>query len=128
MTQPAAARPDTAHHTLVPHEVVLLLETDLHHGLSQEEAEARLQRFGHNVLPQAKNAGLMMRWLRQFHHPLIYILLVAGAVTGLLGAVVDAVVIFAVVLVNAVVGGAGGGRRQGARRPAVGPAGRVAGR
>ncbi|MFI7642714.1 HAD-IC family P-type ATPase [Nonomuraea sp. NPDC049400] len=104
MTQPVVARSDTVHHTLVPHEVVLLLETDLHHGLSEREAELRLQRFGPNVLPQAKSAGLLVRWLRQFHHPLIYILLAAGAVTGLLGAAVDAVVIFAVVLVNAVVG------------------------
>ncbi|MEQ4724294.1 HAD-IC family P-type ATPase [Nonomuraea sp. B19D2] len=104
MTQPVVARSDTVHHTLVPHEVVLLLETDLHHGLSEGEAELRLQRFGPNVLPQAKSAGLLVRWLRQFHHPLIYILLAAGAVTGLLGAAVDAVVIFAVVLVNAVVG------------------------
>lgn len=105
MTQIAVARPDnTAHHTLVPHEVVLLLATDLQNGLSEEEAELRLKRYGPNVLPQAKSAGLLVCWLRQFHHPLIYVLLAAGAVTGLLGELVDAAVIFAVVLVNAMVG------------------------
>ncbi|MGB3233047.1 MAG: cation-transporting P-type ATPase, partial [Mycobacterium sp.] len=46
----------------------------------------------------------LVRILRQFHHPLIYVLLAAGTVTALLGEYVDSVVIFAVVIVNAVVG------------------------
>ncbi|QYC42097.1 putative cation-transporting ATPase F [Nonomuraea coxensis DSM 45129] len=105
MTQTAVSgSADTAHHTLAPHEVVLLLESDPRHGLSEEEAERRQQQYGPNMLPQTKGSGLVMRWLRQFHHPLIYILLAAGAITGLLGAWVDATVIFAVVVVNAVIG------------------------
>ncbi len=45
-----------------------------------------------------------MRILRQFHHPLIYVLLVAGAVTALLHEYVDSAVIFGVVIINAIVG------------------------
>ena len=48
--------------------------------------------------------GPLIRFLFQFHHPLIYVLLGATAVTGLLGEWVDAGVIFGVVLVNAIVG------------------------
>jgi cation-transporting P-type ATPase F len=75
----------TAHHGLPVHEVVLLLETDRHRGLSSAEAAGRLKRFGPNALPAAPGAGLLIRILRQFHNPLIYVLLVAGTVTAALG-------------------------------------------
>jgi cation-transporting ATPase F len=94
----------SAHHGLAAHEVVLLLETDRDRGLGTDEAALRLERFGANVLPAAAGAGLLRRVLRQFHHPLIYVLLAAGAITAALGEYVDSAVIFAVVLVNALVG------------------------
>lgn len=94
----------TAHHGLAAHEVVLLLETDPHRGLSGGEAAGRLERFGPNVLPAPSGAGLLLRVLRQFHHPLIYVLLVAGTITAGLRELTDSMVIFAVVLINAAVG------------------------
>ena len=94
----------SAHHGIPAHEVVLLLETDPHRGLSTKDAGQRLQRFGRNVLPEPPGAGLLLRILRQFHHPLIYVLLVAGVVTAALQEYVDSAVIFAVVIINAVVG------------------------
>ena len=92
------------HHGLATHEVVLLLETDAQRGLSDHEAERRLQRFGPNLLPALETAGPLVRFARQFNHPLIYVLLGAGMVTLALGELVDASVIFGVVLVNAAVG------------------------
>ncbi len=94
----------TAHHRLAAHEVVLLLETDPHRGLTGQEAAQRLTRFGPNTLPAAKGAGPLMRILREFHHPLIYVLLAAGAITAGLGEYVESAVIFGVVLINAIVG------------------------
>ncbi|QUR67834.1 cation-transporting P-type ATPase [Mycobacterium spongiae] len=93
-----------AHHGLPAHEVVLLLETDPHRGLSGDEAAERLERFGLNRLPPAATAGLLVRILRQFHHPLIYVLLAAGMITAGLKEFVDSAVIFGVVIVNAIVG------------------------
>lgn len=93
-----------SHHALPAHEVVLLLETDSHRGLTGAAARERLERFGPNTLPAACGSGLLLRILRQFHHPLIYVLLVAGAVTAGLREYVDSAVIFGVVLVNAIVG------------------------
>jgi magnesium-transporting ATPase (P-type) len=84
------------HHLPAP-EVLLLLETDLDRGLSSEEVAARWQRFGPNALPRFKRHGAVIRFLLQFHHPLIYVLLAATAITGLLGEFVDAGVIFGVV-------------------------------
>ena len=94
----------TAHHGLPAHEVVLLLETDSHRGLSDDEVAERLERFGPNTLPAPSGAGLLVRILRQFHHPLIYVLLVAGAITAGLHEFADSAVIFGVVLINAAVG------------------------
>lgn len=94
----------THHHHLPLHEIVLLLETDVAKGLASDEAVRRLDRFGPNVLPKVRRHGPLIRFLLQFHHPLIYVLLAATIVTALLGEWVDAGVIFAVVLVNAVVG------------------------
>ncbi|RBO96020.1 HAD-IC family P-type ATPase [Nocardia puris] len=96
--------PEAAHHELAAHEVVLLLESDPHRGLSEGEAAQRLLRFGPNALPGTETAGPVRRMLRQFHHPLIYVLLASGALTVGLGEYVDAAVILGVVVVNAVVG------------------------
>jgi len=95
---------ERALHHLPAHEVLLLLETDLDRGLSSEEVAARRQRFGPNALPRFKRHGAVFRFLLQFHNPLIYVLLAATAITGLLGEFVDAGVIFGVVLVNAIIG------------------------
>ncbi len=101
LTTPSAA---DAHHGLSVRDVVLLMDTDLHRGLDDREAADRLVRFGPNTLPALPGPGILMRVLGQFNHPLIYVLIVAGAVTAALGEYVDSTVIFGVVLVNATVG------------------------
>ncbi|MFI5485459.1 HAD-IC family P-type ATPase [Micromonospora echinaurantiaca] len=99
-----APRPEGDHHALAAHEVVLLLGTDVEHGLTEADAADRLRRFGPNLLPRATQGGVFRRLLRQFHNPLIYVLIAAGVVTLLLAEYVDSAVIFGVVVVNAVVG------------------------
>jgi cation-transporting ATPase F len=94
----------TGHHGLAPHEVVLLLKTDPKRGLAEPEAARRLERLGPNVLPAAVGGGWLVPVLRQFHHPLIYVLIAAGVITAVLGEYVDSAVIFGVVLVNALAG------------------------
>ncbi len=105
-TSAPSVRPSsaTAHHGLPAHEVVLLLRTDPHRGLASDDVTERSARFGPNSLPARKGAGLLTRILGQFHHPLIYVLLAAGAITAGLGEYVDSAVIFGVVLINALVG------------------------
>ncbi|MDD4860915.1 MAG: cation-transporting P-type ATPase [Smithellaceae bacterium] len=91
------------HH--MPHEeVISLLETDPNKGLDLLEISHRKERFGVNVLTAKKSKGPLMRFLLQFHQPLIYILLAAGTVTALFQEWVDAGVIFGVVIVNALIG------------------------
>ncbi|MGM0385331.1 MAG: HAD-IC family P-type ATPase, partial [Actinomycetota bacterium] len=92
------------HHGLSSHETLLVLGVHQDRGLEESEAAARLERYGPNMLPEASSGGALKRLLRQFHNPLVYVLLVAGAVTMLLGDVVDSSVIFGVVVINTVVG------------------------
>ncbi|WP_068634976.1 cation-transporting P-type ATPase [Thauera butanivorans] len=80
------------------------LGVDRDEGLDAAEAAARLARYGANTLPEPPRNGPLKRFLLQFHNVLIYVLLVAGVVTLLLGHHVDSGVIFGVVLINAFIG------------------------
>jgi len=73
-------------------------------GLSEEEARARLEKFGPNRLPPPARRGALARFLAQFHNLLIYVLIASAAITVVLGHAVDASVIAGVVLINAIVG------------------------
>ncbi|MBI5559199.1 MAG: cation-transporting P-type ATPase [Deltaproteobacteria bacterium] len=91
-------------HHLPIDEVVELLESDRERGLDLFAVEHRLQAFGPNAITAQKGQGPLIRFLLQFHQPLIYILIASGLVTAFLGEWVDSGVIFGVVLVNAFVG------------------------
>lgn len=91
-------------HHLPVNEVVELLESNVPGGLDIFEVKHRQERFGHNVLTPKKGRHPVVRFLLQFHNPLLYILLVASAITFVVKDWVDAVAIFAVVLVNAIFG------------------------
>ena len=73
-------------------------------GLSQQEAQSRLEIHGWNRLPEAARRSALVRFLLQFHNILIYVLLGCVAVTAALAHWVDAAVILAVVIANAVIG------------------------
>jgi Ca2+-transporting ATPase len=91
------------HHLPAP-EVASLLETDPEKGLDLFEVKHRQKHFGQNQLTPPKGISPWMRFLLQFHNPLIYILVAAGLIKLGMGGIVDAIVIFAVVLVNAGIG------------------------
>ncbi|KAF0188386.1 MAG: P-type ATPase [Desulfobulbaceae bacterium] len=91
-------------HHLPNSEVLELLEGNREQGLDRFEVEHRLASFGPNAITAQKGQGALIRFLLQFHQPLIYILIASGLVTAFLGEWVDSGVIFGVVLVNAIVG------------------------
>jgi len=73
-------------------------------GLASAEAVERLARHGPNRLLAVRAQSPLLRFLRQFHNVLIYVLLASAVVTGLLEHWIDTGVILAVVLVNAAIG------------------------
>ena len=78
-------------------------------GLSQSEAQDRLEKNGKNCLAAAKGKSLVRRFLEQLADPMIIILLAAAAVSGILAVVendsfADVIIILAVVIINAILG------------------------
>ncbi|MFW6090051.1 MAG: cation-translocating P-type ATPase, partial [Gemmatimonadota bacterium] len=73
-------------------------------GLSDHEAASRLIRYGPNEIPGGREDPWWSLVISQFRDPLIYILLVAAAVTIVVRHYTDAGVILAVVLINAIIG------------------------
>ena len=57
-------------------------------GISQEEAERRLNNYGENKLPEGKKTPLFIKFLKQFTDVMILVLLVA-AVISLVVAIVE---------------------------------------
>ncbi len=92
-------------------EVAAALGTDVHNGLTGAEADARLARFGPNLLEAPQRVPAWRKFLAQFADPLIYLLL-AAVVVSLIAWVLeggeeapfDAIVIAAIVVANAVLG------------------------
>jgi len=73
-------------------------------GLSADEAAARLERYGPNALPSGQQESALRRLLRQFHDPMIHVLIGAAVLTTVMGHLIDTIVIAAVVVINAVIG------------------------
>ena len=72
------------------------------HGLSAQEAEARLQKYGKNKLAEGKKVTLLQRFLEQLSDPMLIILMVAAVVSGITP--VDVFIIMFVVILNSVLG------------------------
>jgi Ca2+-transporting ATPase len=95
---------ETRHfHTLTPEQVYAALETNLR-GLSDAEAQERLEQYGANELTKGKKISAGRILLRQFANLLILILLVATGISFALGERLDAWVILAIVLACVVLG------------------------
>ncbi len=85
--------------SLPPEAVAAALQSDAA-GLSEAEAEARLQRFGANRLPRLKRRALIWRLLDQLLHFMAVLLWVAGALAFAAGTPALGWAIWAVVLIN----------------------------
>ncbi|MFA6902781.1 MAG: cation-transporting P-type ATPase [Gallionellaceae bacterium] len=91
------------HHAEASQAVLDALESDKA-GLSSQAAAERLKQHGPNMLPPPERRGPLLRFVLQFHNPLIYVLLASAAVTLWLEHYVDAGVIIGVVVINAIIG------------------------
>ena len=91
-------------------EEVLKQVNSSENGLTEAEAQKRLEENGKNRLEAAKGKSIFRRFMEQLADPMIIILLAAAAVSGVLAAMepegefVDVIIILAVVIINAVLG------------------------
>ena len=70
------------------------------HGLSEKEANKRLEQYGQNVLKQKKKISLLQMILTQLTDRMIIILLIATILSFILGEIAEAVVILIIIIVN----------------------------
>ncbi len=85
------------------------LKTDIRTGLSADEAQKRLARDGYNEFRKTKHTSLWVKFLLQFKSFMVIVLLVAAAVSGVIGymhdeGLTDAIVILVIVILNAIIG------------------------
>ena len=66
-------------------EQVLAHKKSQANGLDRAEAQARLQQYGPNALPEKKGKPAWLRFLAHFNDVLIYVLLAAAVLTAVMG-------------------------------------------
>ncbi len=76
----------------------------LDHGLTSVQAKKRLKKTGRNELPAPKPPGVLMIFIRQFGSPFIYVLLIAAALSFVLGQNINSYFILGVLVLNASIG------------------------
>ena len=73
-------------------------------GLTEKEAQDRLNKYGANVFQEKKPKTKLQMFLSQLRDPMIYILFGAVVISLFLKEFSDSVIILAVILLNAVIG------------------------
>lgn len=85
-------------------EVAEALGTDLEQGLSDSEAENRLQEYGPNELEEQETKSLWTILIDQLSNPVVYLLAAAALVALLFGDTPEAIAILVVVVLNTAIG------------------------
>jgi len=85
-------------------ETARVLNTDLTSGLPESQIKPRLAQYGPNKLREQKARGPLKIFLEQFQDFIIWILIGAALISGILQEWIDALAIIAIVILNAVLG------------------------
>ncbi|MCA9237366.1 MAG: cation-translocating P-type ATPase [Planctomycetales bacterium] len=90
--------------TLSPAETLASLATNDAEGLSAQEATARLEQYGKNELTEEPPIPLWKKVFDHFNELVVWILIAAAIVSGLIGEWIDAAAIAAIVVMNVAIG------------------------
>lgn len=96
--------PNNDWHTLTPATAEHELRSNLDQGLTEREAEHRLTAVGPNELPEAPPPSWFALLASQFASIIVWVLIGAAVISGLLQEWVDAAAIVAIVILNALLG------------------------
>lgn len=72
-------------------------------GLTETEANVRLEDYGRNVLKEEKTSRLVI-FLRQFKSILVYILIIAAIISLIVADIKDFLIIILIIAINSVIG------------------------
>lgn len=91
-------------HAISGDETLQKLETELEKGLSDAQAQKRLEQYGPNQLEEGKRTTFLQMVLRQLNNFVVILLIVASIVSAFLGEYIDASAIIAIVILNTIMG------------------------
>ncbi|MEK7869880.1 MAG: cation-transporting P-type ATPase, partial [Nitrospirota bacterium] len=100
----APAQPDNSWHTSSVASAATTLSTSLEAGLESEEVLRRQVREGFNELPEAPPPSLLKLFFSQFANVIVWVLIGAAVVSGLLEDWFDAAAIVTIVFLNGLLG------------------------
>ena len=79
-------------------------------GLTDEEAQKRLEKYGANNLKEKKKESLFIKFIKQFNDFMIIVLIIAAIISAIVaktngsGDYIDSIIIIAIVIFNAIMG------------------------
>ncbi|OGO33600.1 MAG: ATPase [Chloroflexi bacterium RBG_16_54_18] len=91
-------------HSLASDEVLAALNSMAESGLSEQEADRRLQQHGPNQLIEAPPTTFLQLLWGQFNNFVVILLVVASLISAILGDYIEAAAILAIVVLNATLG------------------------
>jgi Ca2+-transporting ATPase len=91
-------------HAVATEGVLKSLATDRERGLTAPEASTRIEQHGPNQLEEALPVPLWKKLLAQFNELVIWILIVAAIISGVVGEWADTAAIIAIVIMNGIIG------------------------
>lgn len=83
------------------YEVLSSLDVDSNQGLTSQEAQARLEKYGPNELQEKKGKSFFAKLIDQLLDPMVIILLAAATLSAFSGDKIETVIILAIVVLNA---------------------------
>lgn len=86
------------------------LKTNLINGLTKEEIDERIKKYGENKLTEKKKESMLVKFVKQFNDFMIIILIIAAAISAIMSYVegsndyLDSIIIIFIVVLNAIMG------------------------
>jgi P-type Ca2+ transporter type 2C len=100
---PPMNAPRTCWHQMNKAEALEQLQSSTQ-GLTTDAAKLRTEQFGLNELKEVKKTSPWLLFLNQFKGFMIYVLMIAAIISGIVGDISDAVIIIIIVLLNVLLG------------------------
>ncbi|MFQ3573353.1 MAG: cation-transporting P-type ATPase [Thermodesulfovibrionales bacterium] len=95
---------DMPFYALPKSDLLKIFPTDIQKGLSSEDANALLKKYGPNILPESVPRSGLSIFLNQFKSLPVALLGVAAGISAFTGGILDALIIAGVVVINSFIG------------------------